>query len=156
MTPHLRPARTLDAGGLGRLMAEAAHQPWKPRLHSGAETIAMAGQMIDHGWVTVAEDPASGHLLGFLARDGSYVHALFIAPAAQGRGIGRGLVASAQQMVARLELWTFEANLQARRFYEALGFRLTARGDGSANDEGLPDLHYLWEAPASASSEFPI
>ncbi len=147
MSLLLRPARSTDAGSLGGMITRAveAHD-WKPVLHSGAEDIAHAGTMIERGWVTVAEDRA-GAVLGFLAREGSYVHALFVAPGAQGRGVGRALLEDAQRGASRLELWTFVANARARRFYERAGFAVTRRGDGSANEEGLPDLFYVWEAP---------
>ncbi|MAU46817.1 MAG: GNAT family N-acetyltransferase [Yangia sp.] len=157
MTPRLRPARPTDAGRLGAMMSDAAtERPWKPRLHSGAEDIAHAGQMIDAGWVTVAEDDADGALLGFLAREDVYVHALFVAPAAQGTGIGRALMAEAQSHCPTLELWTFEANHGAQRFYERAGFTVVGRSDGSQNDEGLPDIHYRWHAPARDGSESEI
>ncbi|SDI39914.1 GNAT family N-acetyltransferase [Alloyangia pacifica] len=147
MSPLLRPARSTDAGSLGEMITRAVEaRDWKPVLHSAAEDIAHAGTMIERGWVTVAED-GPGAVVGFLAREGSYVHALFVAPGAQGRGVGRTLLEDAQRRAARLELWTFVANARARRFYERAGFAVTRRGDGSANEEGLPDLFYVWEAP---------
>ncbi|MCA0939556.1 GNAT family N-acetyltransferase [Salipiger pacificus] len=153
MNPQLRPARPTDAGSLGAMITDAvAAHAWKPTLHSGAEDIAHAGTMIERGWVTVAETPG-GALLGFLAREGAYVHALFVTPEAQGCGIGRTLLEDAQRTARRLELWTFLANNRAQRFYERAGFAVTRRGDGSANEEGLPDLFYVWEAPASRSME---
>ncbi|EPX82051.1 GNAT family N-acetyltransferase [Salipiger mucosus] len=145
MTARLRPARSTDAGTLGALMTEAvAQRAWKPRLHSGAQDIAHAGRMIDAGWVTVAED-AAGAPLGFLAREGAYVHALFVAGPARGTGLGRALIGEAQRACDRLELWTFAANSGARRFYERAGFAEVHLGDGRDNDEGLPDVHYRWE-----------
>jgi putative acetyltransferase len=45
---------------------------------------------------------------------------------------------------ARLDLWTFQANAQARRFYEHRGFRLVELTDGSANEEETPDARYRW------------
>lgn len=153
MSPLLRPARPTDAGSLGAMITDAvAAHAWKPALHSGAEDIAHAGTMIERGWVTVAET-RGGALLGFLAREGSYVHALFVTPNAQGHGIGRTLLHDAQRAAQRLELWTFLANDRAQRFYERAGFAVTRRGDGSANEEGLPDLFYVWEAPATRSME---
>ncbi|WP_368667713.1 GNAT family N-acetyltransferase [Salipiger sp. PrR002] len=151
--PTLRAARSTDAGQLGAMISDAvAAHPWKPVLHSGAEDIAHAGQMIARGWVTVAE-AEDGRLQGFLAREEGYVHALFVTPQAQGSGVGRALLDAAKEAAERLELWTFVANTQARRFYERAGFAVMRRGDGSANDEGLPDLFYVWEAQASPSME---
>jgi hypothetical protein len=46
-----------------------------------------------------------------------------------------------------LKLWTFEANLRARRFYERHGFVPTGATSGD-NEEGAPDLRYEWPSPA--------
>ncbi|MHA6344955.1 GNAT family N-acetyltransferase [Roseivivax sp. CAU 1761] len=144
----LRPARPTDAGRLGALLTEAVAGPgWKPRLRSGAEDIAEAGRMIDFGWVSVAED-RRGRILGFLAREGGYVHALIVAAEAQGRGIGRQLVAAAKAEAPELRLWTFARNRRARRFYEREGFAEIARGDGRGTDEGLADVQFRWRRAA--------
>jgi hypothetical protein len=42
-------------------------------------------------------------------------------------------------------LWTFQANAPARRFYERHGFGAVEFGDGSGNEEGEPDVRYVWE-----------
>lgn len=156
MSPALRPARSLDAGQMGAMISEAVTaRAWKPRLHSGAEDIAHADALIARGWVTVAETPEGGAVAGFLAREGSYVHALFIAPAWQRRGIGRALIARAKAASPALDLWTFAANTAARRFYEDAGFAEIARGDGSENEEGLPEIHYRWSAPDTETAAKP-
>lgn len=148
MTVALRPARPLDAGTLGALITQAvaAHE-WKPNLHSAAEDIAHAGTLIERGWVTVACDDTD-HPLGFIAREDAYVHALFIAEGTRGRGVGRALLADAKRASARLELWTFQDNQGAQRFYERQGFEMTERTDGAGNEEGLPDVHYVWQRKA--------
>ncbi len=38
----------------------------------------------------------------------------------------------------------FQQNTGARRFYERHGFTLVAEGDGSGNEENLPDARYRW------------
>ena len=43
-----------------------------------------------------------------------------------------------------LELWTFQVNVGARRFYERHGFRAVELTDGSANEEHEPDVRYVW------------
>ncbi|WP_367576911.1 GNAT family N-acetyltransferase [Pseudoponticoccus marisrubri] len=146
----LRPARSTDAGKLGEMItrAVAAHD-WKPVLHTGAEDIAHAGRLIDRGWVTVAVD-ADDRVAGFLAREGGYIHALFVAPQAQGKGAGTALIAQAKRDCDRLELWTFQANRGARRFYEREGFAEAERSDGARNEEGLPDIRFTWAAGQDA------
>ncbi|MEO0938737.1 MAG: GNAT family N-acetyltransferase [Pseudomonadota bacterium] len=140
----LRAARPEDALACGAILtAFGQESDWLPRLHSGAEDIAHCGQMIDRGWVTVA----GARPQGFIARDGATIHALYVAPGARGRGLGAALLAAAQAE-ARLELWTFQANTRAQRFYERNGFIEAERTDGQGNDEGLPDIRYVWERSA--------
>jgi GNAT superfamily N-acetyltransferase len=65
-------------------------------------------------------------------------------PEAQGRGLGTALLRVAQNTFDRLQLWTFQRNLQARRFYEAKGFTLVQETDGAHNEEKEPDALYRW------------
>ncbi|MDU8911816.1 GNAT family N-acetyltransferase [Aestuariicoccus sp. MJ-SS9] len=147
----LRPARSTDAGKLGAILTDAvAAAPWKPRLHSAAEDIAHVATMIDRGWVTVAQDADTPRILGFLAREGDFIHAVFIHPQARGDGVGRALMEAAKAQSDTLRLWTFVANTGAQRFYLREGFAEVARGDGSGNEEGLPDIQYQWQKKATA------
>jgi hypothetical protein len=43
-----------------------------------------------------------------------------------------------------LQLWTFQRNTRARRFYEARGFVLVEETDDAGNEENEPDARYLW------------
>ncbi len=43
-----------------------------------------------------------------------------------------------------MQLWTFQRNARARRFYEARGFVPVEATDGSRNEEKEPDVRYLW------------
>lgn len=54
-----------------------------------------------------------------------------------------------RQRPSALRLWTFEANVRARRFYERHGFVATGSTAGD-NEEGAPDVLYEWSLPASA------
>lgn len=140
---HLRSAQTGDAGRIGAILSAFVDEtPWMPRLHSRAEDIAHAGQMIERGWVTVAACDAD--VAGFLARDGAAVHALYVAQSNRGHGLGSALVQDAQSRSATLRLWTFAANAAARRFYIGHGFTEGQRTDGAGNDEGLPDVEFQW------------
>jgi len=67
-----------------------------------------------------------------------------VLPAAQGRGVGTELLDVAKRASDQLELWTFERNAPARRFYEARGFALVEQTDGARNEEREPDARYLW------------
>lgn len=141
----LRAATALDAGALGQMITDAVlEHTWKPRLHSAAEDIAHAADLIDRGWVSIATRTARPE--AFLSRDDTYVHALFTTPAARRQGLGTALLSAAQQACDRLDLWTFQANAAARAFYTRHGFAEVERTSG-ANDEGLPDIHFRWTNP---------
>ncbi|MBC7978813.1 MAG: GNAT family N-acetyltransferase [Myxococcales bacterium] len=69
-------------------------------------------------WIAVAD----GAPLGFLALTGSYLDPLYVAPAAQRRGIGAALFAKARELSPTgLELHTHVKNHAARAFYEQQG-----------------------------------
>ncbi|WP_083097669.1 GNAT family N-acetyltransferase [Pseudophaeobacter leonis] len=151
MTPRLRNARSTDAGKIGEILHRfEVETPWMPKQHSGAEAVAFCGVMIDRGWVTVAYD--GPQVLGFLARDGEEICALYVTPEICGQGIGKLLLDVAKSAKPRLSLWTFQANTGAQRFYLREGFKEQQRSDGARNDEGLPDIEYLWSQAAGEGS----
>lgn len=97
--------------------------------------------------VWVAED--GGPLVGVLVLEDEWLDQLYVDPDHTGRGIGTELMAVAKaQRPTGLSLWTFQANVRARSFYERHGFRPTAATDGD-NEEGAPDVRYEWPPPAS-------
>ena len=144
----VRPARSTDAGKTGAIMSEFIDTTaWMPRIHTRAEDISFCASMIDRGWVSVAE--FDGAVVGFLAKEGPEVNALYVANAAQGNGAGKALLDGAKQNAERLELWTFQANEGARRFYLREGFSEARETDGIENDEQLPDVFLQWEREAT-------
>lgn len=144
MIVYLRPAQALDAGAMGDILYSfQAEMHGSLRIWSGAETIAYCGEMIDRGWVTVAE--VAGRVVGFLACDGVEVCALYVAPDARSAGVGRTLLQAAKQGRDRLRLQVLERNAGARRFYTREGFVEIARSDGAENDDKLPDITMEWQ-----------
>jgi GNAT superfamily N-acetyltransferase len=140
-------ARTLDAGTLGRILSENNDLlPWLPRVHSAAEEIMYAEQMIDAGWVTVAR--RDGKAVGFLARWDNEIVALYVLPAVHDHGIGTALLEAAKSECDHLGLWSYQANTAATRFYGLRAFRQVARTDGSGNDVGLADIRFEWARDA--------
>jgi ribosomal protein S18 acetylase RimI-like enzyme len=92
-------------------------------------------------WVAVAGD----ELVGFLSLREAFLEQLYLAPWWTGHGVGSRLVELAKQRrPAGLELFTFQVNDGARRFYERHGFVAVWFGDGSENEEGQPDVRYAW------------
>ncbi len=82
---------------------------------------------------------------GFLAREGEEVLALYLAPEARGRGVGKALLDAAKAGRERLTLWAFQRNAAALRFYAREGFAEVERTDGAGNEAGLPDVRLVWE-----------
>ena len=94
--------------------------------------------------VTVAEDESG--IVSFLARQGEEIRLLHTRPDRIGVGAGTQLIdAEKASGIGALELWCFEANERARRFYEARGFRAIRFTDGAHNEERMPDIRYRWE-----------
>lgn len=148
MSATLRPARSTDAGTTGHILWQFQDQTtWMPKLHTGAETVAYCGLMIDWGWVTVAE--IDDRVVGFLARDGDEICAMYISPDVKGQGIGHQLLQAAKAQSKRLDLWAFQANSGALRFYRREGFVEVARTDGAHNEENLPDVNLVWPKEAA-------
>jgi GNAT superfamily N-acetyltransferase len=88
--------------------------------------------------------PDAGAVVAFMALAGDWIGHLYVAPEHTGHGIGTELLALAKQRRPhRLDLWTFESNTGARRFYERHGFGAVDRTDGD-NEEGAPDVRYRW------------
>ena len=94
--------------------------------------------------VTVAEDESG--IVSFLAHQREEVRLLHTRPDRIGMGAGTQLIdAEKASGIGALELWCFEANDRARRFYEARGFRAIRFTDGAHNEEQMPDIRYRWE-----------
>lgn len=87
--------------------------------------------------------PVAG--LGSWPGGGGEISALYLAPAARGRGLGKALLDEAKGQ-GRLSLWTFQANPGARAFYRREGFREVEFTAGAGNDEKLPDVRLEWQA----------
>jgi ribosomal protein S18 acetylase RimI-like enzyme len=107
----------------------------------------------------------AGALTGFIAfgrsrdadasADGAEVWALYVAPAAWSRGVGRSLWDAARERLrcagfGSVSLWVIEGNARAIAFYEAMGWRREA---GSAkrfelNGQALDEVRYRFVQPA--------
>ena len=136
-------AQPLDAGKIGRILSEFSEiTEWILHPHSLAENISFASKMIDLGWVKVFEDI---EILGFIARNGNEINALYVAASARRRGVGKALLSDAKENSNELVLWTYAANYSAQQFYSREGFREVRRTDGSQTDEKIPDVCLIWK-----------
>ena len=86
-------------------------------------------------------------LQGFIALLPGWIDHLYVDPTIHRTGIGSSLVRLAQEKQSELRLYTFQANVNARAFYEKLGFIIEELTDGERNEEKMPDITYLWVRP---------
>ena len=123
-----------------------------PMLHTIEENRRfIANVVLEECEVTVAEDRTG--IVAFLARKGEEVRLLYTRPDRIGMGAGTQLIdASKGSGIGALELWCFQANTRARRFYEARGFNAIRFTDGADNEEQMPDVRYRWEALTTSRS----
>jgi GNAT superfamily N-acetyltransferase len=124
----------LEARAVGR------EQHWREILSGGTPT-----------WVADDDGRIVGTMSAAASRDDDAaphtgeVWLMYVAPEAQGRGIGAALMNEALGRLRALgcetaTLWVFEANTAARRFYERMGF---AHDGGPPNDDPwAPELRY--------------
>ena len=80
------------------------------------------------------------------------VYAIYVVPAAQGRGTGRALMREALDRLRahgfrRATLWVLEANSPARAFYERVGMKPTGERQPVTIGVPLPEVRYAIELP---------
>lgn len=114
-----------------------------PTLHTPDEDRAFFAKLVaDHEVWVWDED---GRILGFVALRGHELSHLYVEPEAHRRGIGGALLDRAKaRRPDGLELWVFQQNENARRFYGRRGFVPVRETDGSGNEEGAPDALLAW------------
>lgn len=85
-----------------------------------------------------------GKILGFLSLiDGTFIGALFVDPAHQGKGVGRALVEDAKGRYPQLTLAVYAQNTGAIGFYQQMGFQVVTEQPNE--DSGLPELLMAWQ-----------
>jgi GNAT superfamily N-acetyltransferase len=143
----IRRATPADADAVGRVFVAARDEmTYLPRVDDAARTW-LGSLFVERHRLWVWE--RDGEIAGFVGVDGDLVSHLYVAPAAQGRGFGTALLDHAKTVSPeRLELWVFQRNEGARRFYERHGFRLVRLTDGADNMEREPDALYAWSGSA--------
>lgn len=142
----IRRATAADASATAEvyLRSFAAALPTVVRPRSDDEVHAYIRDVVvpsRETWVAVADDQVVGLMV--LAED--LLSQLYLDPDWRGRGLGDRFVALAKERRPRgLDLWTFQVNEPAHRFYERHGFAEAERTDGSGNEEREPDVRYVW------------
>jgi ribosomal protein S18 acetylase RimI-like enzyme len=131
----VRAARLEDAAVIGDLV-RVSYAKYVERL--GREPAPMLedyAALIEAGevWVLVEGEEVLGVLVMRAAEDHLFVDNVAVAPGHQGRGLGRELVAFAEQRAKReglgeIRLYTNEKMWENLAVYEKLGFEETGRG----------------------------
>ena len=135
-----------DAPSIARVhrAARAAAMPWLEVVHTPDEDVAHFRQHV-FAKANVWAAKSGNVVLGFAVRRGDWLDHLYLAPGAWGQGLGVKLLNAARAGQSRVQLWTFQRNIGARRFYEREGFIPAELTDGARNEEREPDIRYTWE-----------
>lgn len=147
----LRAGSQRDSAGVAALFGRArSEMGYLPQLHTKEEDRAFfEHQLARYSSLLAVVDEA---IVGFAVFGDGYLHHLYVAGLCQGRGIGAALLREVlDRSGAPLELWVFQENAGARRFYEHHGFVVVETTDGGGNEERLPDVRYT----SSPFSEVP-
>jgi putative acetyltransferase len=142
----IRRATPADVEAVARLHIAVlkASLPYLPDLHAPASVHAFFRDHVfptSEIWVAATEA-----LDGFCAFRPGWVDHLYIRPERHRQGLGTALLGKAMAVNTRLQLWAFQRNINAIRFYRMRGFRVIRETDGSRNDEREPDALLEWTA----------
>ncbi len=122
----VRAAAASDVGAMAGVAAASYGEAFAAILDSDAlatRTAEFFAQRFEREWIAMWVAEEAGRILGFLELRRNHIDMLFVAPAAQGRGAGRALLAIAEANGATT-LECFRDNAGARAFYERQGWRL--------------------------------
>ena len=117
--------------------------PWLPVIHSPDEELEFfRNQVLPDQTVIVADN--MDQVAGFAAYTHGWLNHLYVAPVAWRGGIGSELLRQVQAASSSLQLWTFQGNTTARRFYARFRFEEVEFTDGRRNEEKMPDVRMVW------------
>ena len=140
---EVRLAEPADAEAVtGVLIPSFESLTFLPTLHDHDEYRVFVSGLLEKEEVWVAED--AGRIVGMAALSGDTLTQLYVHPDAQRRGsLGSALLDRAKaRRPGGFDLWVFQENVGARRFYERHGLRAVRFTDGSENEEKTPDALY--------------
>jgi GNAT superfamily N-acetyltransferase len=159
-----------DAPALARIhlaARAAAGDAFPPAVHPDEDYLPhLLADVLPRAEVWVVREDREP--VGLLVLEDDLLADLYVAPEAQGRGVGTALLAHAKRLRPDgLRLWVFVSNVPAREFYARHGFVVVGGTDGdnwahaagsdatpeaawrpSGGEEGAPDLLLRW--PGSA------
>ena len=140
------------------LRSRAASHPDIPApVHDADEVRRWFSDVVVPNFETWVVETSEGQIVGLLVLKDAWLDQLYLEPGWTGLGIGSCLVNLAKsRRPDRLDLWVFQSNVRARRFYEEHGFVLVETTEGE-NEESAPDAHYAWQPqppPSAAGPRF--
>lgn len=142
----LRKVADADAARLAEifLSSRKTAMPWLAQPHTDDETRWWhLNVLVPRGTVVVAE--RDGNVVGFAEPSEGWLHALYVAPSAQGSGVGSALFEHSMTLQpSGFDVWVFQRNTRALDFYARYGCVEVRRTDGSDNQESEPDVLLRW------------
>ena len=129
-----------------RAAVDATHRFLNAEDRAALDGIVAA--MLPQAPLTVIED-ASGAVAGFMILDGDRIEALFVDPAAHGRGFGGALIAHALACVDQPRVDANEQASNALPFYLAKGFVQIGRSDLDDAGRPYPIVHLRYAGAAA-------
>ena len=136
----LRKVADADAARLAEifLTSRKTAMPWLAQPHTDDETRWWhINVLLPRGTVVVAE--RHGNVVGFAEPSDGWLHALYIAPSAQGSGVGSALFEHSMTLQpSGFDLWVFQRNTRALDFYARYGCAEVRRTDGSETKSTSP------------------
>jgi ribosomal protein S18 acetylase RimI-like enzyme len=148
---QIRKANEADAVAVARLFIQTRTEclPYLNWTYDEPFMISLfAGRIDDAEPFLVAEE--AGEIIGFIRFTAEEVDDLYVLPKHHGKGVGKALLTVAKREAGPvLRLWVFQANSQARAFYEAQGFAMEFETEGVENMEKCPDARYVWRKQPS-------
>jgi len=134
-----------DAAACSAILHEWIYEnPWFPNHAPESASEQSMRSRIENDTVYVAKN--RGETGGFISYSKGYIDCLYLTPEVRNHGLGKRLLERAKaECPEGLSLWVLDENTDALRFYAREGFCETARGDGSDNEEGLPDIKMEWQ-----------
>jgi GNAT superfamily N-acetyltransferase len=163
---EVRIRRTGEPGDLGWMIKAhgevyAAEYGWDASFEAlvagiVADFAAKADATREAGWIAEDDGERVGCVLCTAAnQETAELHVLLTLPSARGRGVGRALVRTCKDFATaagyrRMELWTNDVLVAARRIYLAEGFRLI--GSEPHHSFGAELVGQTYEADLTAAT----
>ena len=141
---EVREASSQDAEAIARIHRSTFDATYRkfPKLHSAEQDLEHFRSVLERSRVFIVKQ--DGQVAAYCAFANGWLTDLYVAPEYQRQGLGTLLLDKAKDESSELQLWTFQENESARRFYERNGFVSAEETDGHANEEKQPDVRYVW------------